>query len=89
LLPKRADAGYVAAPAVNHSINYDAERAAQNIATPESLSPDFALLARRVFRKSGHRFCGQNTRQFFLTHFLNGEPASTSPENATDLLTLA
>jgi len=41
----------------------------KNIATPESASPDFALPACRVFRKSGYRFCGRNTRQIFSDAF--------------------
>jgi hypothetical protein len=67
-------------------VTYDAERAAQTIATPESVLPVVRTMARRVFRKSGYRFCDQNTRQIFSDAFSNGEPASTSPENATDPL---
>jgi hypothetical protein len=68
------------------SRHLDAQRAAQTFATPESVSPVSLLLARRVFRKSGYRFCDQNTRQLFFDAFSDGEPAATSPENATDPL---
>jgi hypothetical protein len=61
----------------------DAERAAQTIATPESVSLVFAPNARRVFRKNGHRSYDRNTRQIISDAFSNGSPVSTSPENAT------
>jgi hypothetical protein len=40
-----------------------------DIATPKLLLADFELLARRVFRKSGYRFCNRNTRQIISDAF--------------------
>jgi hypothetical protein len=41
------------------------------------------FLVMRVFRKSGYRFCEQNTRQVInVEHFLNAKPDSAWPENA-------
>jgi hypothetical protein len=47
-------------------VTYDAERAAQTIATPESVLPVVRTMTRRVFRKSGYRFCDQNTRKLLI-----------------------
>jgi hypothetical protein len=65
LLLKRAYAGYVAAPAFESRVPYDAERAAQTVATPESVFAGFELMVRRLFRKSGYRLFDRNTRRFF------------------------
>jgi hypothetical protein len=47
-------------------ITYDAERAAQTIATPRIALADFELLACRVFRKNGSGFAvGIRARSIF------------------------
>jgi hypothetical protein len=53
-------------------MSYDAERAALNIATPELRSTISLYMTRRAFRKSGYRFCDQNTRHFFPDAFSDG-----------------
>jgi hypothetical protein len=67
LLPKRAHAGSVAAPALNHLVTYDAERAAQTIATH---------LFRRISRnglthiaEKRYRLSEQNARQIIPDAF--------------------
>jgi hypothetical protein len=53
---------------------------------PKIALTDLSFMTRRVFRKSGYRFFDRNTRHFISDAFSNGEPVSTSPENAMDPL---
>jgi hypothetical protein len=64
-------------------VTYDAERAAHTIATPESVSPDFAQWPDAYCGKAGTGYPNRPRARLFLTHSLTANRRPPRPEDAT------
>jgi hypothetical protein len=69
-------------------VSYDAQRAAQIIATPYSVSPDFAQCPDAYCGKAGTGYPNKTRARLFLTHSLTANRRPPRPENATKPLSL-
>jgi hypothetical protein len=64
-------------------VTYDAERAAHIIATPESVSPDFAQWPDAYCGIAGTGYPNKWRARLFLAHPLTANRRPPRPENAT------